>query len=83
LVADVISGFLVAAMVSTSVFVYVVAWLAFNSSWGSTYVVAAFGVSRLSTSVLAYMLVAVSDPDIVTVVGDRISVATADALAKN
>ena len=61
--------------------VYVVGWLAFfKSSCASTYVVAAFGVSRLSTSVLVYMLVAVSGPDTVPVADVRISVAVADAL---
>ena len=82
-VADVLSGCLVAATASTSIVVYFVDWLAFKSSWASTYVVAAFGVSRLSTSVLVYMLVVFSYPDTATVVYVRISVADFDALANN
>ena len=53
----------------------------FNAILSFTYVTVAFGVSRLSTSVLVCMLVAVSDPDIVAAVDDRVSVAVADALA--
>ena len=40
------------------------------------------GFNRLSTSVVVYMLVAVNDPDTVTVVDVRLSVVVADALAK-
>ena len=81
LVADAIRGFLVAAMASTSVFVYVVAWLAFSSSCASTYTIVAVGVSRLSVSVFVYMLVAVRSPDTVTVDDVIYSVAVADELA--
>jgi hypothetical protein len=45
-------------------------------------IVGCFVASKLSVSVLVYMLVAASDPDTVTVVDVRISVAVADALAK-
>ena len=45
LVADVISGCVVASKLSVSVLVYVVDWLAFSSSCVSTYVVVAFGLA--------------------------------------
>ena len=42
---------------STCDIVYVVDWSAFRRSWASTYDVAAFGVSKLSVSVLVYVVV--------------------------
>ena len=41
---------------SVSVLVYVAAWLAFRSSWASTYAIVAVGVSKLSVSVLVYVV---------------------------
>ena len=55
-VDDVIVGCLVARRLYVSVFVYVVDWFAFRSSWVSTYVVVAFGVNMLSTCNIVYIV---------------------------
>ena len=55
-VDDVIVGCLVAIRLYVSVFVYVVDWFAFRSSWASTYAIVAVGVNRLSTCNMVYVV---------------------------